>query len=82
MAEDVEICDSLLPFAVDQFLIFILQAASVFVTIAVIYPIVLVTFPVVFVLVVALAKFLRNGTRQSRRIVGTLRSHVVYGDFV
>lgn len=76
-SKDIDTMDYPLPFSTEQALIYMLQSISVFVAIAVVYPILLVCFPPVFVIFVIIAMLLRNSMRQTRRIVGVQKSFVL-----
>ena len=67
-----------MPFAFEQFAIYILQSISVFVAIGVVSPLILITFPPLFFLFLLVSLFLRSSNRQSRRILAVCKSHV-YG---
>jgi ABC-type bacteriocin/lantibiotic exporter with double-glycine peptidase domain len=74
LSKDVDITDVLLPYALDQFCTHFFYAIGIFVTVAVVYPISLVTFAPIFVVFAIIVYNLRTGTRQFRRIHGAVRS--------
>ncbi len=77
-SKDIDSMDNQMPFAFEQFWIYLLQSVSVFVAIGVVSPVILVTFGPLFFLFVVVSLFLRSSNRQSRRILAVCKSHV-YG---
>ncbi len=77
-SKDVDTLDNSMPFAMEQLVIYSLQSLSIFVAIAVVAPLILSTFPALFLLFFLVARFLRSSNRQSRRILAVSKS-LVFG---
>ena len=75
-SRDIDIVDSLMPFAVEQLFIYFLQSLSMFVSVAVVYPLILVTFPPAFCLFIIIGAGFRSASRQTKRMWGMSKSHV------
>ncbi len=77
LGRDVDQLDIWLPFAMDQSWGLLLNASGIFVAVAIIFPIALVSFPALFLGFGILVYFLRAGMRQFRRLAGVVRSFVM-----